>query len=101
MISDKMEIGNSLLEQLDRQTGFDGDIEDICIMIYTENDYIPYCFIADENHQFLTVLRTMETGSEKLTLIAKHTIERIDIAYADDMAWLTAPAEPEIDKMVN
>ena len=91
-------IGNLLLQATDIQLGCFDDIEDLCLNIFLVDDIIPMAFIINETDDYLVIVRTTENGSEKISLLAKDSITRIDLCYIDDFE---APAEPKPDKMIN
>ena len=91
-------IGDLLYNATEMQLGCFDTVEDLCLNIFLIDDIIPMAFIMNETDDYLVIARTAENGSEKISLLNKDSITRIDLCYMDDM--LEMPAEPEIDKMV-
>lgn len=100
--NDKTIIKN-LIKSVKRQGIYDDvEIDDICVNIILFNEALMlYCFILDEDKDYLSVLVTDLNGLEKISIINKEHILQVNVVYADDIE-LSEKEESEgvDDKMI-
>jgi len=97
-----MIIGTILLAAEEQKILEKPKIEDIAVNItLIDGDSLFFCFITSENDDFLSVVETDTNGVEKIRILAKDSIVKISVLYADDiLGEKEEKEEKELDKMV-